>query len=219
MAGWRGLRRRVEAIADAAAPREIVVLNAGAGTSGELERLVCLSHTNIRFDRIDVVDAVVDNPAVRNTWRCSVEKMPMAADEAYDVVVAIWLLEHVRDLAATLSEFRRVLRPGGFVVATVPNPIAPEFLFARCTPTKLHRMLNANGFETHYSYHSIGALVQLARRSGLETTEIVYSPDVASYVTNVIPQLHSLGRGYDYVALRLRIKSLLGQCVLSMRRL
>ena len=219
IAGWRGVHAWVEAIAVAAAPREVIALNAGAGTSDVLERVICLSHANIRFDRVDIVDAAVNHPAVRNTWRCSVENMPMVADEAYDMVVAKWLLEHVRNVAAALSEFSRVLRPGGCLIAAVPNPVAPEFLIARFSPMKFHKLFKPGGFETHYSFRSIGALVGLARRVGLETIEIVYSPDTASYVANAIPQLAPLGRGYDYVALRLRMRSLLGQCIVSMRKL
>lgn len=218
IAGWRGLRNLVETVAASVAPRELVALNAGAGTSDALERVVSRSHPNIRFDRVDIVDSAVEHPAVRNTFRCSVENMSMVADNAYDVVVALWLLEHLRDLAAALSEFNRVLRPGGCFVATVPNPIAPEFLIARFTPTKVHRLLHTCGFETHYSYGSVGALVELARRSGLETTEVVYSPDVASYLGNFVPWLAPVGRAYDHVVLRLRIQSLLGQCVVSMHK-
>lgn len=45
------------------------------------------------LDRVDVVDAAAEHPAVRYTLRCSVENMSMVADEAYDVVFALWLLE------------------------------------------------------------------------------------------------------------------------------
>ena len=35
------------------------------------------------------------------------------ADDSFDVVAALWMLYHVRDLHLGLSEARRVLRPGG----------------------------------------------------------------------------------------------------------
>ena len=100
----------------------------------------------------------------------------------------------------------------------MPNPIAPEFLVARFTPTVFHRRFYPNAFETHYSFRSIGALVEVARRSGLETTEIVYGPDVGVYLGRFIPRLAPLGRLYDQLALGLRIRSLLGHCLLSLRR-
>jgi SAM-dependent methyltransferase len=48
------------------------------------------------------------------------EGLPFAA-ESFDVVVAGELVEHVRDPGALVVEARRVLRPGGTFVASVPN--------------------------------------------------------------------------------------------------
>ena len=41
----------------------------------------------------------------------------LMSDASYDVVVAMWMLYHVPDLAQGLAEIRRVLRPGGTLVA------------------------------------------------------------------------------------------------------
>jgi len=41
----------------------------------------------------------------------------LAGDASYDVVVAMWMLYHVPDLDRGLAELRRVLRPGGRLVA------------------------------------------------------------------------------------------------------
>jgi 2-polyprenyl-3-methyl-5-hydroxy-6-metoxy-1,4-benzoquinol methylase len=47
---------------------------------------------------------------------------PLAFDDAsFDVVVLGEVLEHLRFPAATLAEARRVLRPGGTVIGSVPN--------------------------------------------------------------------------------------------------
>lgn len=51
-------------------------------------------------------------------------QLPAAlADASFDVVLLIEVLEHLRDeqLAATLAELRRLLKPGGSVVVTTPN--------------------------------------------------------------------------------------------------
>ncbi len=42
----------------------------------------------------------------------------LAPDASYDVAVAMWMLYHVPDLDRGLGELRRVLRPGGTLVAT-----------------------------------------------------------------------------------------------------
>jgi SAM-dependent methyltransferase len=41
----------------------------------------------------------------------------LAPDDSYDVVIAMWMLYHVPDLDRGLAELRRVLRPGGRLVA------------------------------------------------------------------------------------------------------
>ncbi len=46
-------------------------------------------------------------------------RLPFAAD-GFDVLVAMDMLEHLPDDQAALCEFRRVLKPGGRVIATVP---------------------------------------------------------------------------------------------------
>jgi SAM-dependent methyltransferase len=52
------------------------------------------------------------------------EALPLAAGRL-DTVVAASVLEYVRDPHAVLAECARVLRPGGVLVCTVPNPAHP----------------------------------------------------------------------------------------------
>lgn len=53
-------------------------------------------------------------------WR----SLPLAAG-SYDAVVASSVLEYVADVDAVLGELARVLRPGGVLLATVPDPRHP----------------------------------------------------------------------------------------------
>jgi SAM-dependent methyltransferase len=53
--------------------------------------------------------------------------LPFKKDR-FDVVIAIDVLEHVRDDAGAVEEMRRVCRPGGKLIATVP---AFKFLWSR----------------------------------------------------------------------------------------
>lgn len=46
-------------------------------------------------------------------------------DGSFDGVVASSVFEYLADAAATARELRRVVRPGGALVATVPNPLHP----------------------------------------------------------------------------------------------
>src|SRR5262249_21774429 len=53
--------------------------------------------------------------------RADVEEPLPLDDESFDAVVAGELFEHLRFPDAVVAEIRRVLRPGGLVVGSVPN--------------------------------------------------------------------------------------------------
>jgi ubiquinone/menaquinone biosynthesis C-methylase UbiE len=47
------------------------------------------------------------------------------ADDSFDVVTAIEVLEHIVDLERALAEIRRVVRPGGAFLVSCPNRLFP----------------------------------------------------------------------------------------------
>jgi SAM-dependent methyltransferase len=93
------------------------VLDAGCGTGHNVGVLGT-------FGR--VVGADINPQAVRVARRrgvdahcASVEQLPFSSEQ-FDFVACLDVLEHVQDDAAALSELRRVTRPGGVLVLTVP---------------------------------------------------------------------------------------------------
>ena len=72
----------------------------------------------IDVDRVALNDAA--RLGIETQWADAEEGLPFE-DASFDAVVAGELLEHVRDPAALVSEARRVLRPGGTFVGSVPN--------------------------------------------------------------------------------------------------
>ncbi|MDQ5819822.1 MAG: class I SAM-dependent methyltransferase [Actinomycetota bacterium] len=77
----------------------------------------------------DVVGVDVDREALEEAARelaiethwANVDDGLAFEDASFDVVVAGELLEHIRDPERLVAEARRVLRPGGTFVASVPN--------------------------------------------------------------------------------------------------
>ena len=58
-------------------------------------------------------------PAAPDVVKVDIESMPFA-DEAFDLVIANHVLEHVRDDGKAVREVARVLAPGGFAILQTP---------------------------------------------------------------------------------------------------
>lgn len=98
--------------------------------------------TGVDVDREALAEAA--KLGVETQWADLDDRFPFEAD-AFDVVVAGELLEHVRDPVHIVAEARRVLRPGGRLVGSVPNAYRLKnrlrFLAGRAPesdPTHLH---------------------------------------------------------------------------------
>lgn len=76
----------------------------------------------VEYDR-DLLSSLSTLPDDVQLVQGNAQALPECIDAAsFDVVSLLALLEHLDDPAAALHEAYRVLKPGGLVVATCPNP-------------------------------------------------------------------------------------------------
>ncbi len=129
--------------------------------------------------------AEAEKIGIETHWADLDQPLPFG-DGSFDVVVAGELLEHLRDPRTVVGEVRRVLRPGGTFVASVPNAYRLKnrlrFLLGRKPeddPTHLQmfaphdvRALLA-GFDEPRLHFIAGRLVRLQPR--LFANDIVFS--------------------------------------------
>jgi len=105
------------------------------------------------------------------------EQLPFA-DQSFDLVVSLWVLEHVERPDDVLREVHRVLRPGGHFIFLTPNLRNPLLVLNRLAATlpKLQRRVvpwmygrvAADTFRVRYRANTESVLRRLAAQSGLE---------------------------------------------------
>ena len=100
-----------------AAPPGARILDAGCGSGRTLDDLAGLGDAC----GVDVSPAAVRAARARGhaAFVAAVEQLPFP-DETFDLVTCLDVVEHTPDDEATLAELRRVTRPGGRLLVTVP---------------------------------------------------------------------------------------------------
>jgi SAM-dependent methyltransferase len=135
-------------------PERIPFFQAAIGRGRRVLDLGCRSGAFTRnfLDGNEVVGLDVDRAALAKAAELGIETVvgdvedPLPfPDESFDAVVAGELLEHLQFPDALVAEARRVLRPGGVLVGSVPNAFRLQsrlrFLRGRAPeddPTHLH---------------------------------------------------------------------------------
>jgi SAM-dependent methyltransferase len=154
---YRGRRRIIQAELDRLALRNPArVLDAGCGSGRTLQELV----------RYGVVEGIELNPdaaavaAGRGYGEVKVgrlEELPWS-DDSFDLITCLDVIEHTPDDRAALSELRRVSRPSGWLLVTVP-----------AYPALWSGHDEANH---HYRRYLRGSLRQAARDAGWQVVRI-----------------------------------------------
>lgn len=128
---------------------DLAVLDLGC-RYGALTRAYASGNAVIGVDVDRDALAEASKLGIETRWADVEQPLPLA-DASFDVVVAGELLEHVRDPAAVVDEARRLLRPTGVFVGSVPNAyrLKNRLRFAtgappESDPTHLHMFRQAD---------------------------------------------------------------------------
>ena len=97
---------------------DLTVLDIGCGTGAMSQKLEQFG-TVISADFSPLALSYSKRRDLHHLCASDAMQLPFR-DSSFDIIVALDILEHVRDDEAALREFYRVLKPGGRVVATVP---------------------------------------------------------------------------------------------------
>lgn len=139
--------------------KDLRILNVGCGTGGTIATLE-------RYGTVDNVDA--SDEAVTRMQQLGYQRVRKIdgaelpyPEKTYDIVGAFDVLEHIRDDAAALSEWRRVLKDDGSILLTVP---AYQWLWSG-HDVAVH----------HFRRYTKGRLKQVATAAGLAACDSSYA--------------------------------------------
>lgn len=99
-------------------PKSGRILEFGSGT-GEQARF--LADRGFNVVGIDLPDSAYSEHLVFPVRQYDGEHIPLE-DQSIDVIFSSNVLEHVENIPAIMSEFRRIMRPGGFGIHVMPTP-------------------------------------------------------------------------------------------------
>jgi SAM-dependent methyltransferase len=119
---WFVVRRQLfkKTIRDLNLPADAAILDAGTSTGTNLRMLGEMGFTN--FQGLDLSDDAIRwcaQKGLGEVRKGDVCNMPFA-DASFDLVLATDIVEHVEFDVRALQEIRRVLKPGGRAIVTVP---------------------------------------------------------------------------------------------------
>lgn len=178
--GWQSSGDQLEALVRGYVTPDSRVLDLGCGRGGVVElfwRDVKLA-AGLDPDQPSLAEYRAPGmPILRGVG----ERLPFTG-ESFDLVVCLWVLEHLKDPQTVLGEVRRVLRPGGHFVFLTPNLRNPLLVLNRigkALPVLQTRLVSrfygrheGDTFPVHYRANTVRALRDLAAASGLEVAEL-----------------------------------------------
>jgi SAM-dependent methyltransferase len=177
--GWRPSGEAFEALTQQHLGPEARVLDLGCGRGGVMEL----------FWR-EVGRAVGLDPDLRSLREhragfarvCGLgQALPFAAG-SFDLLIALWVFEHLAEPARVLAEARRVLAPGGHLLFLTPNArhpliVANRFSWAvpavqRLLVPRLYGRAEADTFRVHYRANTLSELRRLAQTAGFRVARL-----------------------------------------------
>jgi len=183
--GWRSSGDQLEKIVRSRVTPNSRVLDLGCGRGG----LVELFWREVRFaagldpDTPSLTEHRAEGmPVVRGVG----ERLPFV-DGSFDVIVCLWVLEHLDAPAETLAEVRRVLTPGGHFIFLTPNMRNPLMLanrIGKALPSLQRRLVprfygrqEADTFPVQYRANTVEAVREHAQAAGLDVYDLRVVPD------------------------------------------
>jgi SAM-dependent methyltransferase len=187
-----------------------LVLDAGCGRGKYSAGTDCDSR-DYKVAGLDNFENVRQNRFLDYRVCGNVNELPFD-DASFDVAYGRWLVEHLENPRIALTEFHRVLKPGGRLALFTTNLLHYYGAVGRVTPQWFHVWFNSRvkGFEegdifpTYYRANTRRRIHKLLRDAGFCEPAIQVSlvEGSSSSVVGFNFVLHGLGRAYERMVKR-----------------
>jgi SAM-dependent methyltransferase len=130
-------------------PRPGKILELGCGDGAMLRLLVDRGMEVMGVDASSSgIDRCLNAGLQARCLDVSIDGLPFAQDDAFDLVISLETFEHLMNPHYALQEVRRVLRPGGRFLCSVPNPLTghPYLYPGLFEYANFRRFLEQSGF-------------------------------------------------------------------------
>lgn len=183
--GWSSSGDQLEALVRSYLTPDTQVMDLGCGRGGVVELFWEDVRLAVGLDP-DVPSLAEHRAHGMPVIRGRGEHLPFAG-ESFDLIVCLWVLEHLRSPEEVLREVHRVLRPRGhflFLTPNLRNPLLALNRLGRALPQlqrrlvpRLYGRVEADTFPVQYRANTAGTIRSLAQRSGLRVVELRIVPD------------------------------------------
>ncbi len=183
--GWKSSGDQLEAMVRSHVTARSRILDLGCGRGGVVELLwreVELA-AGLDPDSPSLSEHRAQGmPVVRGVG----ERMPFV-DESFDLIVCLWVLEHLKDPVEAFREVHRVLRPRGhfvFVTPNIRNPLMVANRIGKALPSLQRRLVprfygreEADTFPVQYRANTVEAVRAHAEAAGMQVYDLRVVPD------------------------------------------
>jgi SAM-dependent methyltransferase len=177
--GWLSSGDQFDVVVKSRITPESAVLDLGCGRTGGIERFWRDVRVAVGID--PDLKSLTDRGGGMPVMQGGGEHLPFA-DTTFDLVVSVWVLEHLETPERVFQELARVLKPGGHFIFLTPNALNPLVLgnrLGQMAPWLQQRLVSGvygrekgDTFAVRYRANTTSRLRTLASKTGFKVSEL-----------------------------------------------
>lgn len=191
--GWLSSGDEFDVVVESRLAPESAVLDLGCGRTGGMERFWRRARLAVGIDP-DLESLTGRRPGMP-VLQGGGDSLPFAGG-SFDMVVSVWVLEHLEAPERVFGEVARVLKPGGHFIFLTPNALNPLILGNRVgqvAPWLQHQLVSnvygrdkSDTFAVRYRANTTSRLRTIAAETGFAVSDLKVIADPTYVAFNAL---------------------------------